>query len=61
MESLGFTRNGQQRYFYAFLVSNLEIKFLKKEDPMNESGLGILLHYEVPKRKMIDENCDFEP
>ena len=29
--------------FYAFLVSNLKIEFLKKEDPKNESGLGILL------------------
>ena len=27
--------------FYAFLVLNLEIEFLKKEDPTNESGLGI--------------------
>ena len=29
--------------FYAFLVSNLEIKFLKKEEQTNESGLVILL------------------
>jgi len=47
--------------FYACLVSNLEIKFLKKEDPTNESGLGILLHYEVPKRRIIGENGDFVP
>ena len=42
--------------FYAFLISNLEIEFLKKEDPMNESGLGILLRHEVPKRRMIGES-----
>ena len=30
---------------YAFLISNLMIEFLKKEDPMNELGLGILLHH----------------
>ena len=47
--------------FYAFLISNLEIEFLKKEDPMNESGLGILLHHEVPKRRMIGENGSFGP
>jgi len=47
--------------FYAFLVLNLEIKFLKKEDPTNESGLGILLHHEVPKRRMIGENDGFGP
>ena len=61
MESLGFARDGQQRHFLAFLNSNLEIKFLKKEDPMNESGLGILLHHEVPKRRMIGENYGFGP
>jgi len=47
--------------YYAFLVSNLEIKFLKNEDPTNESGLGILLHHEVPKCRMIGENDDFGP
>ena len=47
--------------FYAFLVSNLEIEFLRKEDPKNESGLGILLHHEVPKRRMIGENGGFGP
>ena len=46
--------------FYAFLISNLEIEFLK-ENPTNESGLGILLHHEVPKRKMITENGGFGP
>jgi len=29
--------------FYALFVLNLEIKFLKKKNPMNESGVGILL------------------
>ena len=47
--------------FYALLVSNLKIKFLKKKDPTNESGLGILLHHEVPKRRMIGENDGFGP
>ena len=42
-------------------ISNIEIKFLKKEDPMNKSGLGILLHHEVPKRRMIGENGGFGP
>ena len=47
--------------FYAFLVSNLEIKFLKKDDLMNESGLDLFLHHEVPKRRMIGENGGFGP
>ena len=47
--------------FYAFLISNLEIEFLKKEDPTNESGLGILLHHEVPKHRMISENGGLDP
>ena len=47
--------------FHAFLVWNLEIKFLKKEDPTNELGLGILLHHEVPKHRIIGENGDFGP
>ena len=34
--------------FYTFLISNLEIDFLKKKDLMNESGFGILLYHEVP-------------
>ena len=46
--------------FYAFLISNLEIKFLK-EDPTNESGLGILLKHEVSKYRMINEDGDFRP
>ena len=62
MESLGYARDGQQRHFFTpFFTSNLEIEFLKKKDLMNESGLGILLHYEVPKNRMISENCDFGP
>ena len=47
--------------FYVFLISNLEIEFLKKEDPTNESGVGILLNHEVPKHRMIDENGGFGP
>ena len=47
--------------FSTLSYPNLEIKFLKKEDPTNESGLGILLHHEIPKRRMISENGDFEP
>ena len=47
--------------FYAFLISNLEIEFLKKENLTNKSGLGILLHHEVPKCRMIGENGSFEP
>ena len=35
---------------YAFLISNFE--FLKKEDPTNELGIGILLKYEVPKNDL---------
>jgi len=49
------------KIFYAFLFSNLEIKFLKKEDLTNESALDILLKHEVPKHRMIGENCGFEP
>ena len=61
MENLGFVRDGQQRYFLRLsCLESLDI-FLKKEDQMNESGLGILLHYEVPKRRMIGENSDFGP
>ena len=48
MKSLGYARDGSNDIFYAFLISNLEIEFFKKEDPTNESGLGILLHHEVP-------------
>jgi len=48
-------------FFYAFLILNIEIEFLKKEDLTNESGLGIFLKHEVPKHKMIGENCDFGP
>ena len=44
-----------------FFISNLKIEFLKKEDPTNESGLGILLHHEVPKRRMISANYGFRP
>jgi len=47
--------------FYTLFVSNFKIKFLKKEDPMNESGLGILLKHEVPKRRMIGEDGGFRP
>jgi len=47
--------------FYALLVSNLKIKFLKEEDPTNESSLGILLHHEVPKRRMNGKNGGFGP
>ena len=45
--------------FCAFFVSNLEIKFLKEEDPTNESGFGILLKHEVSKCRMIDEDGGF--
>ena len=31
--------------FYAFLVSNLEIKFLKKEDPTNELASFFIMRY----------------
>ena len=48
-------------FFTPFFISNLMIEFLKKEDPTNESGLGILLHHEVTKRKMIGENGGFGP
>ena len=44
-----------------FFISNLVIEFFKKEDPTNESGLGILLHHEVPKHRMIGENGGFVP
>ena len=44
-----------------FLSRISRINFLKKEDPTNKSGLGILLHHEVPKRRMIGENCGFGP
>ena len=47
--------------FYALFISNLKIKFLKKEDPTNESGLGILFHHKVPKRRMIGEMVVFDP
>jgi len=45
--------------FYALFVLNLEIKFLKKKDPMNESGFDILLKHEVSKCRMIDEDDGF--
>jgi len=45
--------------FYAFLISNFEIKFLKEKDLMSELGLSILLHHEVPKHRMIGENYGF--
>ena len=45
--------------FYVLFFSNLEIKFLKKKNLTNESGLGILLKYEVPKRRMISEDGGF--
>jgi len=45
--------------FYAIFVSNFEIKFLKKEDPTNKSGLGILLKHKVPKRRIISEDGGF--
>ena len=61
MESSEYARDGQQRHFLHLLISNLEIEFLKKENPTNESGLGILLHHEVPERRMIGENCGFGP
>jgi len=47
--------------FSDFLILNFEIEFLKDEDPTNELGHGILLHHEVPKCRMIGENCCFEP
>ena len=31
------------------------------EDPTNKSGLGILLHHEVPKCRMIGQNFGFGP
>jgi len=43
--------------FYAIFLLNLEIKFLKKEDPKN--GLGILLKHKVPKRRVITEDDEF--
>ena len=47
--------------FYALFVSNIEIKLLKKKDPVNESGLGILLKHEVSKREIISEDGGFRP
>jgi len=47
--------------FYALFVSNIEIKFLKKKDPVNESDLGILPKHEVSKHKMIGEDDSFQP
>jgi len=46
---------------YALLASNIVIKFLKKKDPANESGLGILLKHEVSKHKMIGKDDSFRP
>jgi len=34
---------------------------LKKKDPTNELGLNMLLNHEVPKRRMIGEDGDFQP
>jgi len=47
--------------FSMLFYLNFEIEFLKEEDPTNESGLGFLLHHEVPKRRMIGENYGFGP
>ena len=61
MENLGFVRDDQHDIFYVFLVLNLEIKFLKKEDPKNELGLGILLMHEISECRMVSEYGDCGP
>ena len=47
--------------FYTFFLSNLEIKFLKKKNPTNESYFDTLLKHEISKRRMIDEEGGFDP
>ena len=47
--------------FFVLFISNLKIKFLKKKDPTNESGLVIFLKHEISKRRMISEDGSFDP
>ena len=61
MESFRYVRDGQQRHLYTFLISNLEIEFLKKEDPTNESGLDILLVQEISECRLVGEYGGFGP
>jgi len=47
--------------FDTLFISNFEIKLLKEEDPMNESGIHVLLEHKVSKCGMVCEYGGFGP
>ena len=54
-------RDDPQQHSHPLFILDLQVEFLKEEDPPNKSSLGILLGEKVLQSRMVCEDYDVRP